>query len=150
MRLLVVVIAVLGLAGCTGSRVSGVPIGSTLAPPTSSTVVTTTDPPPAEPTFPKAADGKNLAACADGVCEVEVRAPVELAFDPAVGITRMTIHTIGPEGMHITGSAAGGGTFTVDLYADPGTVARGVINNALSITTLATQDGRALLTLARV
>jgi hypothetical protein len=148
------VIGMLGLvtlAGCSGQQVSGAPIGSTAAAAaTTGAVVTTTDPPPAEPTVPKAADGANLKACFDGKCEVDVRAPVRLALDPATGVTQLSIPTIGPDGVHIEGTTTGGGTITVDLYADPGAFAEGVINNALSISTMATIGGHALLRLAPV
>ncbi|MPZ79329.1 MAG: hypothetical protein GEV28_02620 [Actinophytocola sp.] len=148
-RVVIIVLGLGALAGCTGQQVSGVPIGSTLAPPTT-TAVTTTEPPPAEPTFPKAADGSNLQACFDGTCEVDVRAPVQLDMDPATGVSHLSIPTIGPQGVHIEGQTAGGGTITIDLYADPGAFAESVINNQLSISTMATVDGRALLRLRPV
>ncbi|MGH3761566.1 hypothetical protein [Actinophytocola sp.] len=150
-RLVITVLGLVTLAGCSGQPVSGAPIGSTLAPPmTTGPVTTTTDPPPADPTVPKAKDGSKLEACFDGTCEVDVRAPVRLTLDPATGVTRLSIPTIGPEGVHIEGTTTGGGSITVDLYADPGAYAQGVINNQLSITTLATVDGHALLRLAPV
>ena len=152
MRRLVIILLGLGfVAGCSGPEVSGAPIGSTLAPPTATgPATTTTDPPPAEPTVPKAKDGTNLKACFDGTCEVGVRAPVTINLDPATGVTRLSIPTIGPKGVHIEGSTTGGGTITVDLYADPGAFAQGVVNNALSISTMATVGGHALLRLEPV
>jgi hypothetical protein len=140
-----IVLGVATLAGCGGQQVSGQPIGSTLAPSTTTAVPTTTEPPPAEPTFPKAADGANLQACFDGTCEVDVRAPVRINLDPATGVTQLSIPTIGPKGVHIDGSTTGGGTVTIDMYADPGAFAESVINNRLSVSTMATVDGRALL-----
>lgn len=151
MRRLVIVLLGLGtLVGCSGPDVSGAPIGSTLAQPTTTELVTTTSPPPAEPPVPKAADGANLKACFDGTCEVDVRAPVQLDLDPGTGVTHLSIPTIGPKGVHIEGSTTGGGTITVDLYADPGAFAQGVINNALTISTMATVGGHALLRIAPV
>lgn len=152
MRRLVIILFGLGLvAGCSGPEVSGAPIGSTLAPPTTAgPATTTTDPPPAEPAVPKAKDGTNLKACFDGACEVGVRAPVTINLDPATGVTRLSIPTIGPKGVHIEGVTTGGGTITVDLYADPGAFAQGVVNNALSISTMATVGGHALLRLEPV
>jgi hypothetical protein len=147
-----VVIALAGLvtlAGCGGREVAGAPIGSTVAP-TPDTVVTTTSPPPAEPTVPRAKDGANLKACYDGTCEVDVRAPVQLDLDPSTGVKHLSIPKIGPQGVHIVGTTVGGGSITVDLYADPGAAASGVINGQLSITTLATTGGHALLRLALV
>jgi hypothetical protein len=151
-RRLVIILFGLGLvAGCSGPEVSGAPIGSTLAAPTTTgPATTTTDPPPAEPAVPKAKDGTNLKACFDGTCEVGVRAPVTINLDPATGVTRLSIPTIGPKGVHIEGATTGGGTITVDLYADPGAFAQGVVNNALSISTMATVGGHALLRLEPV
>lgn len=150
-RVVIIVAGLVTLAGCSGQEVSGAPIGSTLAPPPAAgAVTTTTSPPPAEPPVPKAKDGANVKACFDGTCEVDVRAPVQINLNPATGVTHLSIPRIGPKGVHIEGTTTGGGTITVDLYADPGTAASGVINNALSISTLATVGGHALLRLAPV
>jgi hypothetical protein len=99
---------------------------------------------------PKAKDGANLKACFDGRCEVDVRAPVRLDLDPSTGVTHLSIPRIGPKGVRIEGSTTGGGTITLDLYADPGAFAEGVINGVLSISSMATVDGHALLRLAPV
>jgi hypothetical protein len=149
-RLVIILLGLGTLAGCSGQEVSGAPIGSTLAPPATTGPATTTSVPPADPAVPKAKDGANLKACFDGTCEVDVRAPVTITLDPATGVTRLSIPTIGPDGVHIEGATTGGGTITVDLYADPGAYAQGVINNALSISTLSTVGGHALLRLAPV
>jgi hypothetical protein len=149
-RVVITLVGLVTLAAC-GGEVSGAPIGSTLAaPPTTAPATTTTDPPPAEPTVPKAKDGANLKACFDGECEVDVRAPVQLDLDPSTGVTHLSIPRIGPQGVHIVGTTAGGGSITVDLYADPGAAAQGVINGQLSISTIATVGGHALLRLAPV
>ena len=150
-RVVITLFGLVALAGCSGQEVSGAPIGSTLAPPpTTGPVTTTTEPPPAEPTVPKAKDGANLKACFDGTCEVDVRAPVQFDLNPSTGVTHLSIPRIGPQGVHIEGATTGGGTITVDLYADPGAAAQGVINNELSISTIATVGGHALLRLAPV
>jgi hypothetical protein len=52
--------------------------------------------------------------------------------------------------VRIEGSTTGGGTITLDLYADPGAFAEGMINGVLSISSMATVDGHALLRLAPV
>jgi len=150
-RVVITLAGLVVLAGCGGQEVSGAPIGSTLAAPTTTgPVTTTTDPPPAEPTVPKAKDGANLKACFDGTCEVDVRAPVQFDLNPSTGVTHLSIPRIGPQGVHIVGSTTGGGSLTVDLYADPGAAAQGVINGQLSISTIATVGGHALLRLAPV
>lgn len=149
-RLVITVLGLVALTGCSG-EVSGAPIGSTQAQPaTTGPVVTTTDPPPAEPTVPKAKDGANLKACFDGTCEVDVRAPVQFDLDPATGVTHLSIPRIGPQGAHIEGTTTGGGTITIDLSASPGSYAQSVINNVLSISTMATVGGHALLRLEPV
>jgi hypothetical protein len=146
-RLVITVLGLVALAGCSG-EVSGAPIGSTQAlPATTGPAVTTTDPPPAEPTVPKAKDGANLKACFDGTCEVDVRAPVEFDLDPATGVTHLSIPRIGPRGAHIEGTTTGGGTITIDLSATPGSYAQSVVDNVLSISTMATVGGHALLRL---
>jgi hypothetical protein len=151
-RLVITVFGLVTLAGCAGGEVTGAPIGSTAEKPPATTgaAVTTTDPPPAEPTVPKAKDGANLKACFDGTCEVDVRAPVQFDLDPSTGLTHLSIPRIGPEGAHLDGTTAGGGTVTIDLSATPGSYAQSVINNVMSISTLATTGGHALLRLEPV
>lgn len=52
--------------------------------------------------------------------------------------------------MHIDGTTTGGGTVTIDMSASGGGFAQSVINNALSISTMATVDGHALLRIERL
>ena len=150
----------LTLSGCAAEQVAGEPIGlgpdSGIIfdePPTT----TTTSPPPAGteppgstetiPNFPQAKDGSDIAACYDGTCEVEVRAPLDIPLDPAVtGVSSLTLVRVDEvNGATLTGVSSGGGTIEMVLYADPGGQSAAVFNNRFSVAALATVNGRAVL-----
>lgn len=60
-----------------------------------STTSTTTD-----AQLPAAADGTDVAACADGTCEVLVEAfPVEVPLDGFAGLPSLTLRSAGPDGL---------------------------------------------------
>jgi hypothetical protein len=152
-RLASIVVLSLLLAGCT-NQVAGSPIGTgqivdsnpTPEAGPSSGGSATPQPPPADPDFPQAKDGTDIAACFDGTCEVELRAPVTIPFDPATGMSSLTLNRVDPDkGAQLTGTTSGGGSIEASLYADPGFVSTTVFNNVFKIEALATVDGKAVL-----
>jgi hypothetical protein len=145
-------------AGCANA-VAGSPIGTgqivdsnpTVPPgsggpgPSSGPGGGTGEPPPADPEKPVAADGSDVSACFDGTCEVELRAPVTIPFDPATGLLELTLNRVdGVDGAQLTGKAVGNGTVSVSVYADPGFTSTATVNG-FTITALYTVDGVAVL-----
>lgn len=130
--------AALTLAGC-GSE----PAKESAPPPPTTTTTTTTQPTTTTETAPPtAADGTNLAACADGVCEVEVKLGDVIQFNGQVKstppLTSLTVIEMGPDG---------------PMLADPSGFASTVngsitMNDVLNIETLYADGTRALLKLS--
>ncbi|MGC7100131.1 hypothetical protein ACPZ19_36080, partial [Amycolatopsis lurida] len=142
----VVPFAVLSLAGCgTEAPPAAAPTTPppTVPSPTAATppptTTTTTSPPPPTP-----ADGTNLGACADGTCEVEVKAGDVIRIGNQVKATpkigALTILEVGDNGLTV--SISGGMTTTVS-----GGI---TINDALNLDTLHAGDGRAVIKLSPV
>jgi len=157
-RLIAVSALSLLLAGCSNA-VTGSPIGTgqivdsnptATAPgpsggPGSGSGTATAEPPPTNEDIPPAADGSDINACYDGTCEVELRAPVTIPFDPKTGLVELTLNRVdGEEGAQLSGSAVGGGTVSVSVYADPGFSSTATVNG-FTITALYTVDGVAVL-----
>jgi hypothetical protein len=148
------------LAGCAAEKVAGDPIGlgpdsGTVFDEPPATTTTPPSPPGTEPpqldetipNFPQAKDGADITACYDGTCEVEVRAPLDIPFDPAItGVSSLTLVRVDEvNGATLTGVSSGGGTIEMVLYADPGGQSAAVFNNRFSVAALATVNGRAVL-----
>lgn len=67
-------------------------------------------------TLPPAADGTDLAACADGNCEVAVSAPVDIPLTGhATGITTMSVVELTPDGFSFTMTSNGNERGSGDL-----------------------------------
>jgi hypothetical protein len=145
------VFAALALSACSAEQ----PDAEPSAAPTSSASPSMASPEqspslesPSEPALPEAMDGTDLDACYDGSCEVEVRAPIDIEFDPDIGITSMRIEQITAEGLELTGTTESGGTFSSGLYATEGGLAKGVtsINGVtFEVAVLGVLDGVAVL-----
>jgi hypothetical protein len=140
------------LAACT-NEVAGSPIGTgqvvdsdpSVTAPGPSGTGTATPPPPANEDVPPAADGSDVKACYDGTCEVVLRAPVRIPFDPKTGLVELTLTRVdGVDGAQLSGKAVGGGTVSVSVYADPGFESTATVNG-FTITALYTVDGVAVL-----
>lgn len=137
--------AVATLTGC-GSEAPPAAAPITAAPPpTTAPPTTTTTPQPAattSPPPPTPADGTNLGACADGTCEVEVKAGDVIRIGNQVKatpkISALTILDVGTE--NLTVNISGGMTTTVS-----GGI---TMNNALNLDTLHLGDGRAVIKLS--
>jgi hypothetical protein len=154
-RLVVVSALSLLLAACS-NEVAGAPIGTgqivdsnptTSAPeePGGGTGTGTAEPPPTNEDIPPAADGSDVRACYDGTCEVVLRAPVTIPFDPSTGLAELTLTRVdGVAGAQLSGTTVGGGTVSVSVYADPGFESTATVNG-FTITALYTVDGIAVL-----
>lgn len=150
-RVVGAVLSLLVVAGCS-NEVAGSPIGtgqvvdsnpSSTAPP--GTGPSGPPPTPSVPGLPPAEDGSDITACLDGRCTVELRAPVTIPIDQATGVTSLTLESVDDvDGARITGTFAGGGTLSAQLFATPGNVARTVLNG-FTIEALATVNGIAVL-----
>ena len=93
--------AALVVAGCAAPDASK-------APNTTSPAKTTTP-------SPSAADGKNVAACADGNCEVLLTGPVDIDLGGHGDVATMSVTGIDSSGVHVSLKDTGGGTGTADL-----------------------------------
>jgi hypothetical protein len=111
-------------AACGGDGSDEATTGGTAesATTTSTRPSTTTAPPTTTTTVPPAADGTDLAACADGTCEVQVAAggpPIEISMDGSLGVDTLTLASITPEGLAADG-VAGGGSVQLHVEVSPG------------------------------
>lgn len=146
-RTALTVLAVLALSACAAEEPQdpAEPSPSTASPEPSPSP----EPPsPSEPALPEAMDGTDLDACYDGSCEVEVRAPVDIEFDPDTGIVSMTVEQITAEGLELSGTTESGGVFSSGMYATDGALAKSVISNngvTFELAVLGVLDGVAVL-----
>jgi hypothetical protein len=143
---------ILALTACDGSGGNTEPAtasSSTVASTTQPTTTTTTVPAaPTGPTLPKAADGTDIAACYDGSCEVEVRAPLNIPMSPVTGIRKLSVDSISAEGMKVTGTTTTGTNLEVVLFTDPGGYAKSTINGLL-FSSIGTVGGAGVLRIAK-
>lgn len=150
-RLAGVVMLWLLLAACT-NEVAGAPIGTgqivdsnpSVTPPPGSSGPRPT---PTVPNWPKAANGSDLTACYDGTCEVELRAPVSIPMNPALGVAEWRLESVDDaDGAHLTAKTTdGAGTFSANVSATPGYGPATVTLNGWHISALATANGVAVL-----
>jgi hypothetical protein len=150
------VLAALALSAC-GTEQPADDAGATPTPSASPSTASPEPSPspesPSEPALPEAMDGTDLDACYDGSCEVEVRAPLEIEFDPDIGIASMTIEQITAEGLELSGTTTSGGSFSSGLYAAEGGLAKGVFNHngvTFELAVLGVHDGVAVLRIERL
>ncbi|MBA8949126.1 hypothetical protein ACFQU9_30055 [Actinomadura namibiensis] len=146
-RRVLVAVAVLALTGCGPTDTS---------PPDASARKKT----PSAPTLPKAADGTDLKACADGRCEVQVDAPADLPVPRKLQVASVRVQSVGPDTVTLVGrplgsrtggfctgvkcsSSSAGGKFTLTL----GPASTGSQND-LKVTVVAVNGGSAVLRLA--
>lgn len=97
---LLLVAAVAALAACS------TPVASSAAPNTSTTAPSAAASPTTQVGSVGAGDGTDLAACADGTCEVEVRPGDTMTFDGSVRVDRLVV--TGVEDGQVTVSASTG------------------------------------------
>ncbi|MFI7676871.1 hypothetical protein [Actinophytocola sp. NPDC049390] len=151
-RLVAVSALTLLLAACT-NEMAGSPIGTgqivdedpSASAPGPSGTGTPAPPSPTNEDIPPAADGSDVKACYDGTCEVMLRAPVKIPFDPKTGLVELNLTRVdGVDGAQLSGTAVGGGTVSVSVYADPGFESTATVNG-FTITALYTVDGVAVL-----
>jgi hypothetical protein len=129
----------------TGQIVDSDPSVTAPAPSGGAPGTGTATPPPTNEDIPPAADGSDVKACYDGTCEVVLRAPVTIPFDPKTGLVELRLTRVdGVDGAQLSGTAVGGGTVSVSVYADPGFSSTATVNG-FTITALYTVDGVAVL-----
>ncbi|MEV6908786.1 hypothetical protein [Amycolatopsis sp. NPDC051071] len=109
---------------------------------------------PAEP--PKAADGADLAACSDGICEVSAKAGGKITLPAQTRVESVTVRSVDADTVALVATGIGtrqGGTcsgkceasgtgkdFQAKLWAGSG-----LTYNNLSVTLLGVGDGAAVL-----
>jgi hypothetical protein len=118
----------------------------TTAPTTAPTPKPTPKPPKPKPVVPKAADGNNLKACADAVCEVYVRTGSRVPVKRSVaGFSTLVVSKVSSTGVDFGGSTAN----TSVSAGGQGPGNRFQLNN-LMVTTVAIQGSTAILRLRPV
>lgn len=169
LRRLALAVSVAGIAlalttACARERVSGsASAGSVSTSSTSSTTsatttsASTTSASAGEATL-EAADGADLAACADGECEVRVTAPAELPVPSSTAVEGFLVESIGADEVAFagrnTGNRSGSGCTgkcrmsstnnTFKIVLGLGSTAR---QNGLAVTLVAIGDGHAVVRL---
>jgi hypothetical protein len=142
-RSLVVLVVVMTIAGCGGS---GEPKAGESSPapsrtPAAGASVTASATAGA---LPAAADGTRLSACHKGKCEVLVSPHDKISPPARLGVTTVTITSITVRGVPYSGSGPG-------IMLSLGGQRRGMTSymNDLAITTVAVQDGKAVVRFAK-
>lgn len=135
------------LAGCGSDDPDAGPTRSPTPAARSSSASPSPSPSPTGPTLPPAADGTDVSACYDGSCEVRVRAPKNIPMAPKTGIARLTVQRITDDGVRVAGSTTSGTDIVITVYADPGGLAIGRVNQ-LEVAALGVVDGVAVIHLA--
>ncbi len=140
-------LAALALTACDNGKPTGAaapssgPRTHTAAPVTSPTA----SPSPTGPTLPPATDGKDIHACYDGSCEVQVRAPMNIPMSPKTGVAKLTVTAVTAEGVQVSGRMTNGNNMEVTVFADPGSLATTSIDNKVEIAALGVVDGVAVI-----
>lgn len=157
---LVTALAALALTACdgTGTTGHGAHAGHSVTPPRHlpSTARTTSRPTPTPtptrtgPTLPPAADGKDIKACYDGSCEVEVRAPLDIPMAPRTGVAKLTVESVDAQGVRITGRMTNGNSMEVTVFADPGSLAYSTVDSRVEIASLGVVNGLAVIRISPV
>ncbi len=105
-------LAAVAVTGCGGSDETdgapprdGLPSASRSAPPSNSPSSGLS--PSAKPSV-SAADGRDVAACADGDCEIAVSAPVTVRFKSPAGPATLSVTEIGPNKVEYTVKSGNG------------------------------------------
>ncbi|CAM5591939.1 hypothetical protein GCM10010390_78260 [Streptomyces mordarskii] len=161
------VLTALAVAGCGGSDETdgappraGQPSASRSTPP--STSPTGSRGPSAKPSV-SAADGRDVAACADGNCEIAVSGPVTVRFTSPAGPATLSVTEVGPNKVEYTvksgdgrsqGGASGPGQGCITVLRDHGssnscgrvgTMRPAAQPGAVVILMAAGEDGTAIL-----
>ncbi|GAB2866461.1 hypothetical protein GCM10027176_80230 [Actinoallomurus bryophytorum] len=140
---MVVFMVVITVAGCGGAGDSNAGGGSPVPSRTPSAAASVTNSATAG-ALPVAADGTRLSACHTRKCEVLVSPHDEISPPARLGVTTVTVKSITGEGVTYAGSGPG---ITLSL----GGQRRGMTSymNNLAITTVAVQDGKAVVRFAK-
>lgn len=111
------------------------------SPPLPATPSPTVGPPSGAPGsgLPRAVDGADVAACADGSCEVRVRAGDEVRFEDRIGLDTFTVVSVGNGALwHRAGD---GGSRLAGSVSAPGHVQL----NQLTVEIIAVEGDRAVI-----
>ncbi len=95
--------------------------------------------------LPSAADGTDLAACADAVCEVEVAEGDEFPVSGPHGLERIVVERVAPGEVTVTGYGDGGGSMVSGTTGAPFGDRPSIVLNGVTIAVLAVADGRAVV-----
>lgn len=95
--------------------------------------------------LPSAADGTDLAACADTECEVEVAEGDEFPVSGPHGLERIVVERVAPGEVTVTGYGDGGGSMVSGTTGAPFGDRPSIVLNGVTIAVLAVADGRAVV-----
>lgn len=98
--------------------------------------------PPAPAPLPQARDGENLAACADGVCEVVVTPSAAIPVPARYGFPQLRVRRIGTGYVQVGAKTPGGGLMS---GMPAGQVS---VLNGLKVQVIGVGEGKAVLSLA--
>jgi len=146
---LAVIVALAVAAGCDsstkGSGTALTPSGS--SSPGSAAPSTSTPSSPAPPTSaaPSAADGGHVSACADGRCEVAVRAGTTIPLPRSMDVEKVKLTAITPTRVTVTGQVIGNSSFGTcsGSYCNTNST-NGAVTVVLGANSTATQNGLSL------
>ncbi len=98
--------------------------------------------------LPSAADGTDLAACADTECEVEVAEGDEFSVEGPHGLDRMVVAKVAPEEVTVTGYGADNSSRVSGTTGAPFDGRPSIVLNGVTVAVLAVADNRAVIRLA--
>ena len=138
---MLVLVTAMTVAGCGGSEE---PKAGGTSPAPSRTPGASVTASPTAAALPEAADGTRLSACHKGDCEVLVSPHDKISPPARLGVRTVTVTSITASGVDYAGSGPG---ITLSL----GGQQKGMTSymNNLAITTVAVQDGKAVVRFAK-
>lgn len=146
-NVVVALVSVVLLAGCGRAVEPATPAPApapVTTPPSTSTSSATPSSSPKPTAPPAVADGRNLKACSDGACEVEVKAGDVIRFGKQVKstpkISYVAVMSTGADGIYFQLDSSFGGSIN-------GTV---TLNNAVTIETLYSDVDHAMIRISLV
>lgn len=115
-RLVVLAAVLVTVVGCTSRSAEPAP-SATSTPTTTTTTSPSPSPAPSPPPPTAPADGGNLAACADGTCEVRVTGQARIPLSPALGVSGVMITSLTGDEVSATATMVGS-SFLVECTGD--------------------------------
>jgi hypothetical protein len=99
------------------------------------------------PGLPPAADGTDLAACADAACEVEVAEGDEFSVTGPHGLDRIVVEKVTPGTVTLTGYGGNGSSVVSGTTGAPFGDRPSIVLNGIAVAVLAVADDRAVIRL---